>query len=211
VFLLTIYSILLYTINIKLKEFLTSDSCLKTVEPKEAVVIEVKRFLGLSAMEWTIFLLGIGGMAALWMCFPALWWKIFCAGFGLAFLFESSMEPLFTYHPQLSQRHCIKNTDVNFFFPFGWLSVAGWTAFIAEKFIPLPAFPAYLIAAFFIGNAHEFLFFHFKFWTYNCREPMMGKFRPFVPVLLVFGVPVQVVIGYCNVGIMTYFLIRILF
>jgi hypothetical protein len=172
---------------------------------------KVNRYMGFSVMEWAIILLGICGMAALWICFPATWWKISFAGLGLSFLFEAGMEPLFTYHPQLRERHCIKNSDVNFVFPLGWLSIAGWTAFAAEKVLPLPLFPGYILAAFVIGNVHEFLFFHCKFWTYNYQEAMFGKFKPLLPVFPVGGVPIQVIAGYCNVGIMSYFLIRILF
>ena len=171
----------------------------------------VKRYLGFSVMEWTIVFLGAGGIVALWLCFPDTWWKIFCAGLGLSFLFEAGMEPLFTYHPQLRERHCIRNSDVSFLFPLGWMSIAGWSAFLAEKVLPLPLFPGYLLAAFVVGNAHEFFFFRCKFWTYNVQEAMIGNFKPLLPSLPVWGVPIQVIVGYCNVGIMTYFLVRVLF
>jgi hypothetical protein len=32
-----------------------------------------------------------------------------------------------------------------------------------------------------------------------------------VPVVTIFKIPLQVVIGYCNIGIVTYFLVHILF
>jgi hypothetical protein len=50
-----------------------------------------------------------------------------------------------------------------------------------------------------------------KFWVYNYHEPMVGNFKPFVPVVTIFKIPLQVVIGYCNIGIVTYFLVHILF
>jgi hypothetical protein len=172
---------------------------------------EVKRFLGFSGMEWAIIALGIGGLFALRLCFPATWWKMFFAGLGLSFLFEAAMEPLFTYHPQLRERHCIRNSDVNFIFPLGWMSIAGWTAVVAEKLLPLPLFPAYIIAGFVVGNAHEYLFYHRKFWMYNYHEAMIGNFKPLLPVFPVCGVPIQVIFGYCNVGIMIFFLAHVLF
>ena len=172
---------------------------------------EVKRFLGFSAMEWSIILLGGGGMVAMWLSFPATWWKIFSAGAGLSFLFEASMAPLFTYDRQLRERHCIQNTDVNFLFPLGWMSMAGWSAFLAEKVLPFPLFVNYLLGSLLIGNLQEFLFHHFKFWVYNYDASMIGTFKPLQPKLPIGGIPLQVIAGYVNVGIMVYFLTRILF
>jgi hypothetical protein len=180
-------------------------------QAREADMHEVKRFVGFSAMEWVILAMGLCGMVALWFSFPGTWWKIFCAGFGLGFLFESSMERLFSYHEQLSQRHCIGKTDVNFLFPFAWLNIVGCTVIVAERIPFLPLLPAYILSALLVGNVNEFFFFKCKFWRYNYREPMFGNFRPFVPVITALGVPIQVIAGYANVGIMTYWLTHILF
>jgi hypothetical protein len=173
-------------------------------------ISEVKRLFGFSTMEWIIIAMGCLGMAALWFCFPEKWWKIYCVGFGLGFLFESVAAPLFTYHQQLAQRHCIKKTDINFLFPFAWLCIIGLSSVLAEKIIKTPLFPAYIIAVFLIGNTCEFIFYKLQFWIYNYREPMFGNFKPFVPVITICEIPIQVIIGYCNIGIVTYFLVHIL-
>jgi hypothetical protein len=173
--------------------------------------IGYKRFLYFSPMEWAILGMGLLAIAELYGCFPATWWKIYCAGFGLGFLFEASMEPLFTYNNQISERHCIGNTDINFLFPFAWLNIVGLTSLIAEKSHLLPLFPSYILSAVVAGNVNEFMFFKCRFWKYNYYEPMFGNFRPFVPVITISGVPVQVIVGYVNVGIMIYFLVHVMF
>lgn len=176
-----------------------------------ASIPAIKRFLGFSIMEWAILAMGLSAAASLYLAFPCTWWKIYCTGFGLGFLFESSMERLYTYHHELSGRHCIGKTDVNFLFPFGWLNIAGLTSIMAEKIMGMPPLAAYILAALVVGNLNEFIFFKCKFWRYNYREPMFGGFKPFVPVITVSGVPVQVIVGYGNVGILIYFLVHVLF
>jgi hypothetical protein len=175
----------------------------------------VKRFLTFSAMEWAILLMGIVGFIALWLSFPQTAWKMYICLFGPGFLFEASMEPLFTYHPQLQERHCIGKTDVNFLFPFAWLSVTGCTTLLTEKVIlSNPCFapiPGYLLGAFIAGNLHEIIFYKLHFWRYNYDRAMFGSFKPFVPVITLSGIPIQVIAGYGNVGLMVYFFNRVIF
>jgi hypothetical protein len=162
-------------------------------------------------MEWILIAMGCVGFVVVWFCFPEKGWRIYCVCYGFGFLFESSTDPLFTYHQQISERHCIGKTDINFLLPFGWINILGLSALLAEKIIKMPLFLAYIIAVFLVGNIHEFIFYKLKMWTYNYREPMFGNFKPFVPVITIYGVPLQVIIGYCTIGALTYFIAHILF
>lgn len=161
-------------------------------------------------MEWIIIILGIIGTVCLYYTFPQKWLKILISGYGLGLFFEASMDPLFTYHNQLRDRHCIGKSDINFVFPLGWMEVCGITAFIAEKILLMHSVWEYILICFIIGNLNEFLFYKFHFWVYHYDRPMIGRFNPFRPKITAFGVPVQVIIGYCNVGIMAYALCNIL-
>jgi len=170
-----------------------------------------KRYLGFSLMEWAILIMGLFGVFCFYKVFPALWWKILISGFGLGLTFEASMEPLFTYHPQLRDRHCIGRSDVNFLFPLAWLEICALTAFFAEIIWSGNLFAGYIVGAFIAGNINEFFFYKSRFWHYNYDKKMIGNFRPFMPKITVSGVPVQVMIGYCNVGLMVYVLCHILY
>jgi hypothetical protein len=176
---------------------------------------QLRRFLSFSSMEWGILLMGLIGFLALWISFPHTAWKMYICLFGLGFLFEASMEPLFTYHPQLRERHCIGKTDVNFLFPFAWLCVTGCTTLFTEKIILSNSFfapiPGYILGGFIAGNLHEIIFFKLHFWNYNYEQAMFGSFKPFVPVITIAGIPVQVIAGYCNIGLMLYFFNRVIF
>jgi hypothetical protein len=184
-------------------------------EPDIQKKIATPRFLSFSPMEWVIILMGGCGYWTLWLSFPTAAWKMFLTLYGLGFLFEASMEPLFTYHLQLRERHCIGKTDVNFLFPAAWMNVVGCSVLLSEKVLlphlPIPPLAGYVIGAFIAGNVHEFFFYRLTFWTYNYHAAMIGTFKPFTPVITVAGIPVQVIVGYCNVGLMVFFLIKNLF
>ncbi len=177
---------------------------------KESYMSSVPRFLGFSLQEWILLSLGIAAAAFLYWCFPEKWWKIYVIGFGLGFLFEASMDPLFSYAEPLSGRHCVGNTDVNFLFPFGWIFIASLAGVIAEKLLCLPLIPGYIISGLIAGNTMELIFFKSKWWEYNYDAFWIGKYRPFIPKVPVYGVPLQVVIGYCNVGIFVFVLMHVL-
>lgn len=168
----------------------------------------VKRFLCLSSMEWAIIGMGCIGAAALFFVFPAAWWRMFICCFGLGFFFEASMEPLFLYNEQLRERHCIGRSDVNYLFPLGWLQIVGLTALIAERLIGSQAWWAYICGALIAGNISEFIFYKCNFWIYNYDAPLVGSFKPFMPKVTAAGVPLQVMIGYANVGFMIWLILK---
>ena len=161
-------------------------------------------------MEWTILGMGLIGVVCLYYVFPEKWWKIYISGFGLGLTFEAFAERLFDYHPQLRDRHCIGRSDVNLLFPVAWLEICALAALFAEKLWNMNLFAGYLVGALIAGNINEFIFYKFHFWQYNYDEKLIGNIRPFKPKITVSGVPVQVIIGYWNIGIMVYVLCHIL-
>lgn len=183
---------------------------------KEKTSESVPRFLSLSPREWSLILLGIIGITLLQLVFPEKGWKIYICSLGLSFIFETSMEPLFTYHIQLREKHCIAKTDLNFLFPLGWSSVVGFTTLVAEKliipYLSLPLIVSYMLAGFVVGNIHEFFFYKLKYWIYNYDAPMIGSWKPFIPKITFFEIPIQVILGYAFiVGATIYFINNIMF
>lgn len=171
----------------------------------------VRRFLGFSAMEWVIIALGAGAVLLIRYSLPLTWWRVSIAGFALAFTWEASMEPLFTYHPQLKQRHCVGNSDVNFLFPLGWLMIAALTILIAGRLSSLPVVLAFVVGGLVGGNVMELTFHRCRFWTYNYNAAFIGRWKPLLPKLPIAGIPLQVILGYGLMGLMVYFLVHILF
>jgi hypothetical protein len=171
-----------------------------------------KRFLWLSSEEWNLILLGLIAAGIFWWVFGQRWWRLFITAGALGFVFEASMASLFTYCEKLSDRHCIKDTDVNFFLSLGWLEVFAFTCLLAEKVLPLPSLPGYVVAGLIVGNVNEFFFYlYVKRWTYNYDAKLIGNFRPFkTPYFNIAGVPLQVVVGYANVSIFVYFIVKYL-
>ena len=121
------------------------------------------------------------------------------------------MEPLFTYCPQFRDRHCVGNSDVSFLFPLGWLEIAALTMILAEKVLPLPGIYAYIAGGIIAGNLNEFICYKMGFWVYHYDSRQIGTFRPFIPKVTVFGVPVQVMLGYGFVGVMIWAMVYKLF
>lgn len=169
----------------------------------------VRRYLGFSAMEWLILALGVGALFVWRYVFPGNWIRMYITGFALAFLFEASMEPLFTYHQQLKEKHCIGRSDVNFLFPFGWLMTAGLTSLIATR-LPssIPTVVTFIIGALIAGNAMELIFHRLKLWVYNHDAPYIGNWKPLMPRITLLGIPVQIILGYSIVGLMVYGLVH---
>ena len=169
-----------------------------------------KRFLGLSPMEWAIMILGVSGISCYYFLFPSTWWKILITGYGIGLTFETSTDPLFEYHAQLRDKHCIGKTDINFIFPIGWLGIYGFSAYLAETFLPFHIMLNYVIGGILIGNICEFAYFKSKCWTYNYSASWIGTFKPFWPKITIAGVPVMVVFGYGTIGLVIYALCHII-
>ncbi len=171
-----------------------------------------KRILGLSSEEWNLVLLGLIAAVVFWWVFGQKWWRLFITAGALGFVFEASMASLFTYCAKLSDRHCIKDTDVNFLLSLGWLEVFAITCLLAEKVLPLPSLPGYIVSGLIVGNINEFFFYlYVKRWTYNYDAKLIGSFRPFkTPYFNIAGVPLQVIVGYANVSIFIYCIVKYL-
>ncbi len=163
-----------------------------------------KRLLLFTAREWGILGMGVIGAVSLSVAFPDRWLKIFIAAYGLGFLYEASMDPLFTYHAELSEKHCIGKTDINFLFPLGWMQIVGLSSLVAERVLPFKPPISFIIAGLLIGSLSEHLFFRLKYWVYHYDAAYIGNFRPFLPKITIGGVPVQVMLGYGIVGAMIY-------
>ncbi len=169
--------------------------------------------MGFFPREWAIILLGAIGVAFLYKAFSVdfLWLRIFIVSYSLGFLYETSMDPLFTYHKELRQAHCIENTDLNLLLPLGWIFILGTCTWSACEFSPDRLLAGYVVCSLIIGNVAEMLFFKTGFWVYNYDAKYLGLFRPFRPKVTFFGIPVQVCLGYSIVGLMAYAIVHLLF
>lgn len=170
----------------------------------------VKRYLDLSVKEISIAFLGIIGAVILYNLYPSKWWRVYIVTYSLGLCFEALMAPLFTYSKSLHEKHCIDGSDVNFILPLGWIEIASTTALVSFIIFKSHYFWGYVVTAFFVGNIQEFLFYKLGYWKYNYDKPIIGKYKPLWPKITILGVPVQVMIGYCNVGIFSYFIFNIL-
>lgn len=154
--------------------------------------------------EWVIFFQGIIGTVLLYFVFPDIWWKLAILNYCFAFVYEASMNPLFTYHEDLVTDRCIRGTDLNFLFPMGWNLIFSGVA-VLSNFLG-GSFLTYIVAALFIGNIMEITYFNLGYWKYNFNEKYLGLYKPFLPKVLVFGVPIQIIFGYSLVGFFVWFL-----
>ncbi len=170
----------------------------------------VRRVLGLSAMEWAIVALGLGAALLIRYSLPFTWWRVIVIGFALAFTFEASMEPLFTYHPQLRERHCVGRSDVNVLVPLGWLMIAALTILVAGWLPQLPEPVAFAVGGLVGGNLMELTFHRCRFWTYKYDAAFIGSWKPLLPKASLAGIPLQIVLGYGLLGLTVYFLVHIL-
>lgn len=169
-----------------------------------------KRYAGFSLKEISILILGIIGVFNLHYTFPDKWWRALIVSYALGLCFESMMAPLFTYCNAIRNKHCIDGSDVNFVLPLGWVEVAATTALISSLIFKEHLFIGYIGTAFVIGNIHEFFFYKLGYWDYNYDKKMIGNYKPLWPKITLAGVPLQVMIGYCNVGIFSYFIFNVL-
>lgn len=154
--------------------------------------------------------MGIISLFILHKLFPDKWWRVFIVTYSLGLSFEGLMAPLFNYDKSLSGKHCIDGTDINFILPLGWVEINATGALLSYYLLGDHSFVGYIISVFIVGNLHEFIFYKFNYWTYNYDKAMIGKYKPLYPKLTISGVPIQVMIGYCNVGIFSYFIFNIL-
>jgi hypothetical protein len=152
--------------------------------------------------------MGVVGAVSLALVFPDRWVRIFIAAYGLGFLYEAGMDPLFTYHRDLSERHCIGKTDINFLFPLGWMQVVGLTALLAQRGFGREGPLWYALAGVIIGSGSEHLFYALGYWRYHYDAAYIGAFKPFQPRITIGGVPVQVMLGYGLVGMMIYAIVH---
>lgn len=159
--------------------------------------------------EIVIFLQGVVGTVLLYFVFPENWWRFAILNYCFAFVYEVSMEPLFTYHKDLITSRCIRGTDMNFLFPMGWsfmFALIGAVANIMDGGILI-----YIASALVIGNIMEIIFHNLGYWKYNFDQKYLGMYYPFTPKCLVFGVPIQVIVGYSLVGIFVWFFTKYMF
>ena len=170
-----------------------------------------KRFAGFSLVEWLLIALGAAACGIAYYLVPVIWWKLAIVGYVFGFFFEASMEPLFTYNRQIRDKHCLGKTDINFLFPLGWLEISAFTMLLAEKVLPFPVVPAYVVGCFIAGNINEFVFYKMGCWVYHYNAKQIGNFRPFMPKITISGVPIQVIFGYGIVGLIIYFIRYLLF
>lgn len=169
-----------------------------------------KRYLGFTLEEISILFLGAIGLFVLSEMFVFKWWRVFIVTYSLGLCFEALMAPLFTYDKGIRLRHCIDGSDVNFILPLGWIEISSTSAFVSFLILGKHSLLGYIVSAFIIGNLHEFLFYKLKFWKYNYDKAIIANYKPLYPKITIAGVPIQVMIGYCNVGIFSYFIFNIL-
>ena len=168
----------------------------------------IHRFLSLTLREWGLIILGVGAALTLWIVFPDKWIKLYIVTFAIGFLYEASMDALFTYHPEIRERHCIGNTDINFLLPFGWVHIVGASALVAERGLGFSSPFSYMAATFLVGSCSEIVFYKLNYWVYHYDHAYIGKFKPFLPKVTLLGIPVQVYLGYAVNGLPVYLIVR---
>lgn len=140
------------------------------------------------------------------------WWRIAIFNYCFGFVFEISMEPLFTYHEDLRTGRCVRNTDMNFLFPLGW-NFAFVAIYAAASRVLSDQWYAYALSGFAIGTVLEVIYHQAGFWKYNYDAKFAGFYKPFQPKLTwLGGVPIQVSISYgLSVGTFVWFIMNKMF
>ena len=161
--------------------------------------------------ELSFLLLGIAGAVILYFLRDD-WWRIVIFNYCFAMVFESSMEPLFTYHKDLCTARCIRNTDINYIFPIGWNFMFVATYWAATSFFNNRWY-GFAVSGFIVGTILESIYHGLGFWKYNYDAKFGGFYKPFQPkITWLGGVPVQVSISYgLSVGTFVWFITNKMF
>lgn len=141
--------------------------------------------------ELPILGMGLVAAALLFQMHPAvvLRYILFLYAWGL--VFETVTHNLWRYAPDLGKtRFSIPGLDINLLFPSGWMFLAAVSDFFSASWWE------FLLWTGSMGTVMEILFFRLNYWTYDYDGRFLRLFRPFRPLITVFGVPVQVIAAY---------------
>jgi hypothetical protein len=157
-------------------------------------MVKDKKNIMLTKKELVLLIQGTIGIVILFIIEPQNWWRFAIFNYCVAFVFEASMEALYTYSDDLKTARCIPKTDVNYLFALNWnflfvvISLAG--RFFGNTYV------FFLLYGFIFGNLMEILYHKLGYWVYNYDIKYMGLYYPFRPRLSILGVPAQIIIAY---------------
>jgi hypothetical protein len=161
--------------------------------------------------ELSLIIMGMAGIALLFYC-RADWWRIAIFNYCFGFVFETSMEPLFTYHKDLQTARCVRNSDINCLYPLGWMLIFACIYYCAVQFFANRWY-GHVLCGFVVGTVFEFMFHRLHFWKYHYSKKWLGLFRPFMPkITWLGGIPVQISLSYgLSVGTFVWFIMNKMF